>query len=404
MKHNPGLLLRLLLALAMTVPAFALADSSSVKQDHSETVEAPKDSDGKNEEPVTPQNAEKRAEVAVDSSAEGQKDLEASQEHSDGEQSTDLSAGDSSRPDLPTDSAEVRVQEGEEAADGLPAEEVDVAGESVIDPGAIEEEEINILSGQGPDYRSPRRAMLFSFLIPGMGQYYVRSRLKALFYVLIEIAGFAARDYYNDLGDAKDLEFREYCDAHYDTASYNTWRKWVETDFSSNFLGIDTTYLYHDSVYRAHEPKKTQQYYELIMKYNQFVQGWKDVSPTTDDLKKGGDHIPDSLNGIPYEVVPEYEFLLYHEQDTVRGYSAFQEEAAVISADATSLYKKGEGFWLVILANHVISAVDAGLAARRYNRALANQGQSHLDRIRLKSKTVAGRNSLIPVVCVQYGF
>lgn len=265
----------------------------------------------------------------------------------------------------------------------------------------IEEQEIRIRGGDIPDYRSPRRALFYSLLVPGAGQYYARSKVKAAGFLAVEASLFAVRYYFNKQGDDKDRVFRDFSDAHYKDSTYAAWYRWTGIDTATNQIGLDTNYKAHDAFYQDEKSRKSQQYYEMINKYNQFVYGWDDVEPSLDSMQSG--EIPDTIAGHAVLAYDQYR-LVVEQLDTILGYSQNQIHAAQLSAESNSEYRKADNVWFAILLNHVCSAVDAALTAKRHNQLMLKQKLSLLHRMHIESRMFAGAVGPIPGVLVRVDF
>lgn len=272
-------------------------------------------------------------------------------------------------------------------------------------PAKVEEEDILLKGGSSPDYRSPRKAMFLSLIVPGLGQFYARSKFKAVAFLAVEAGLFGARERFNNQGDAKDREFREFVDENFSDSSYKAWWSEIVSAIEAGSSGLDTSLLGNHNSYLDEQSIGSQQYYEVVYKYPQFVQGWKDVTPTLQQFKDND--IPDSAGTSPAVLVPPFRIEVDHPalgKDTIFGYSALQLEAAEKSAKANGAYRNADNVWFAILANHLCSAIDAALTARRYNRANLGQGQAFLDRLHIESRTLAGKSGFVPVVTARIDF
>jgi len=193
-----------------------------------------------------------------------------------------------------------------------------------------------------PAERSVGKAMLFSAVIPGTGQFYNKSWLKGLAFVGIEAGAIAINAIYTQRGNKQEGIFERYADAHWSeeeywdsiyamcqrdphSAAYNcrrddlpSLRRW-ERDHFSHFL----------------PEEKNQTYYENIGKYDQFNFGWDD---TNVELGR------DSANRELYT--------------KMRKKANDQFKAATYGASA-------------VLINHVLSMFDAAYSTYRFNRAQA---------------------------------
>lgn len=186
------------------------------------------------------------------------------------------------------------------------------------------------------DYRSPKKAFLYSLIIPGWGQKYAGSNIiKPIFFIGIEAASWGFYFKYHGDGNKKTTEFQDYANQHWtegsiDGSEAQTYRGWLASQDTTNHQPSD-------SVFTEHLPNnKNQQYYEMIGKYDQFRGGWDDF--WSDTLK--------------YNSVPSPHRNYYN---GLRG-------------KANDLLNKANSFLIVSLANHLLSAFDALLAAQRHNR------------------------------------
>jgi len=194
------------------------------------------------------------------------------------------------------------------------------------------------------DYRSPKRAFMYSLIIPGWGQKHAGSTiLKPIFFLGVEAASWGLYFKYHGDGNKKTTEFQNYANAHWfegnkDGSEAQTYRGWLAAH--------DTTGSASDSGYTEHLPSsRNQQYYEMIGKYDQFRGGWDDY--WEDTLK-----YDTFINEETHELAPSPHRSYYN---GLRG-------------DANNLLDKGNSFLIVVLANHILSAFDAMLAAHRHNR------------------------------------
>jgi len=156
--------------------------------------------------------------------------------------------------------------------------------------------------------KSTRKAFFLSFLVPGLGEAYVGSKDGLIF---LGLEAFSWWMYITNTKEGKDIErdFRRFADSHWhytettgsegQTLDHNYW-KWLQYQF--RWIGLpddidpydyelvneqlEKTVQHSDSPifgYSIHDlpSKKTQQYYEMIGKYPQFVYGWEDIGERT---------------------------------------------------------------------------------------------------------------------------
>jgi hypothetical protein len=187
--------------------------------------------------------------------------------------------------------------------------------------------------------RSVGKALLFSAVIPGSGQFYNKSLLKGLAFVGIEIGAWVVNAIYTQRGNEQENEFERYADAHWSedeywdsifamcqrdpqSAAYNcrrddlkSLRRW-ERDHFSHFL----------------PEGKNQTYYENIGKYDQFNFGWDDSN-----TELGRD-------------------------------SAHRELYTRMRKKANDQFRIATYGASAVLVNHVLSMLEAAYAANQFNR------------------------------------
>ncbi|MBN2200511.1 hypothetical protein JW777_00995 [bacterium] len=177
--------------------------------------------------------------------------------------------------------------------------------------------------GALPGQRSRRSARLAGFLsaaVPGAGQAYGGSWIKAAAFLAIETAAWIGYSHYTNEGDAMRKEFRAYADDHW---SRERWHAaYVEGQDPSTHALPDYN---------------TQQYYEMIGKYDQFMKGW-------DDWVSGGPNLTENR---------------YYYESRRREHNEQLKNASKCTMAA--------------LGNHLISALDAAWTVRRGNRSLSFQ-------------------------------
>ncbi len=219
--------------------------------------------------------------------------------------------------------------------------------------------------GDGLRRKSTTRAFIYSLLLPGAGQLYNGSALKALAFFGVEALSWAGHLSWDSNGDDKTILFENFANTHWSQDSYEDYLE----------LNWDTRDDDDISSFTHHLPDtKTQQYYEMIGKYNQFVFGWDDVDP-------------------PLSSSPGSE--AYH-----TAYSARRFIYEDMKADAEKEYDRGRAMLYVIMINHVISGFEAALAARSHNRQLDKLAGG----VSFKAEMVTIDNERLPMLTMTYKF
>ena len=236
--------------------------------------------------------------------------------------------------------------------------------------------EDNDLSIYEYTYKSPKKAFLYSLIIPGWGQKYSgSSMIKTVGYFLIEVGSWAGHFNYKSRGDEKTDKFMAFANAHWiegDTtgAEYEftppdylnldpqTYRGWIR----ENYNGI-----VDDSGFTERLPStNTQQYYEMIGKYDQFRGGWDD----------------------------------YWGGDTATVYVSPRRTAYMDMRKKANDYLDNANTLLIVsMLNHLISAFDAAISAKRHNKRIADDTWSV--KAEIKKYSAVER---IPMVKLTYRF
>ncbi|MBD3373831.1 hypothetical protein GF406_02250 [candidate division KSB1 bacterium] len=189
--------------------------------------------------------------------------------------------------------------------------------------------------------KSVAKGVLFSALVPGAGQAYSGSWLKAAAFVAVEAAGIALAMNYDQEGQDIEQEFRAFADENWIESDYWGWiARHAGLEYNSSNLDPLREWEHdHPALSHALPHTKTQQYYEMIGKYDQFNYGWVDSEIGSID------------NG--WNVSKRSSKRLYYED----------------RRDASNqAYKRATTFVTVTLLNHLISAFDAGFSISRHNR------------------------------------
>ncbi len=206
-------------------------------------------------------------------------------------------------------------------------------------------------SGTVTMLKKPGLGLVMSAAVPGTGEMYAGSWVKGVVMIGAEVALWIGYKHYRSEGDRLDKEFRQYADENWIEADYWMWMasnpanrtgydfSGVTRDNYQDYLNIENGLRDYEKETYSHSLHhvKDQQYYEMIGKYHQFREGWKDSGETTD--------IVTPLRG-------RYEDMEYN---------------------TDSMYKKAGVCGMVILANHVISALDAVYSVHRANHRIRMQ-------------------------------
>ena len=196
----------------------------------------------------------------------------------------------------------------------------------------------------GKPEKSPGRALLFSTILPGAGEFYAGARKRAAVFFGLEVAAWALWSSWNSEGNDIEDEFRELADSDggWDALAYLAWDSSSISSRSSKTHHLPCrSFIEETENFDACPETEKQQYYELIGKYNQFVAGWTDV-------------IDQQGNSVEFSEIDSVEN--YHSDLRI----AYEDRRN----DSNKLLKRATNVAGLILVNHVLSAIDAARAAR----------------------------------------
>ena len=252
------------------------------------------------------------------------------------------------------------------------------------DKGSTAENKADDLSWEtsGLDYKrkSPTRAFIMSLAVPGAGQYYYGSKVKAGIFLGAEAVSLFLYSKWNSDGNDLETAFMSFHDDYWSRENYYDYlqRAYGDTDITikddANFTHVLPT-------------TNTQQYYEMTGKYDQFSWGW-------DDAVYNGQSL-DDING------PEYRLdASSHPVPTSVHRDTYQQ----MRADANSKFDQSKRMLYVTMLNHLLSAFEAFVTTKRHNEQLEqaeNEFASIHVRARLNSRYARFDT---PALTVSYSF
>lgn len=189
--------------------------------------------------------------------------------------------------------------------------------------------------------KSVGKGFVFSALIPGSGQLYAGSYLKAALFVAVEAASWYIYAHYNREGNDIEDRFHAYADEHWSEPDY--W-KWVSQHSGIPYSEENMERLRdweHNTFSHGLHRNKDQQYYEMIGKYDQFNAAWDDAGIGLLDQAWDTSNPDRSENRLYYEDLRD---------------------------ESNQAYKKATTGATIALINHIISAADASYTIYRHNQ------------------------------------
>ena len=218
--------------------------------------------------------------------------------------------------------------------------------------------------------RSPKRAFLYSALVPGAGEFWAGSKMRAALFFGLEVLGWGTYMSWSARGDDLESEFRAFADTTWNPLDYLAWRDSRQARHTSKTHTLPCDSLFVQARWTEPDPTnegeirrrnpadvipealkgcsttETQQYYELIGKYDQFIAGWRDVTNES------------TGNRVHYANI-----------DSAENFSSdFRQEYEDRRHDSNKYLKRAGNVAGLLLVNHVLSAIDAARVARARNQ------------------------------------
>jgi hypothetical protein len=191
--------------------------------------------------------------------------------------------------------------------------------------------------------KSVKRAFVYSLIVPGAGEFYANSKIKAVLFFGLDATLWTLYFNYHKKGKNKENEYKGFAEQHWIEDDYREWL----IDSLDIQSGSDQDSFWNKEEQRFdwlshHLPnKKDQQYYEMIGKYDQFKFGWDDFP------------VPDTNQ-------------------------ALRNAYLNMRRDSNNLLNKAKYSVMFSLANHILSSFDAAIAVKKHNRKGERFSQIHL--------------------------
>lgn len=215
-------------------------------------------------------------------------------------------------------------------------------------------------SAESSELKSPGKAFFYSLAIPGLGQYYYGSKVKPVLFLSAEVASWIFYFKWHGQGDDLTDEYEAFNHEHWYQDRYEDFLLWVYDTTDDN--AIDTIGITH------HLPdSRSQQYYEMTGKYDQFAWGWDDAErndSTLYDYDSSNSPGPCIDDGVPSS----------ENRDTYEG----------MRDDANNKYDRATRMLFVSIANRLISAFEAYFVTKSRNSRIK---RDTWDLTRLKVRT-----------------
>jgi len=235
------------------------------------------------------------------------------------------------------------------------------------------------------EYRSPKMAMLLSLLVPGLGQAYSKSYIKAGAFGAAEIAAIGTAVSFNRAGKKKKREAYRYADEFFKINNLIKYDEGMRAKFEdpdpppNKSFYFDT---YFDTSFYNAADRKESYFYERIRDIH-FAPGWENFEPGIDQILENSSS--DDLSSW-------------------FGTSYRQGEYNSLMKESKSKYDVVNYVLYVVLLNHIASAIDAGFTAKAYNSHLLGKDNSVWERISVEQQFVFSGNELSPGAVLKIKF
>jgi len=244
------------------------------------------------------------------------------------------------------------------------------------------EKKINLFP-ESVDKKSPFLAGVFSFLVPGAGEFYSGEYLKAGIFLGVEAAVITVALLYDKKGNDQTESFQNFANQNWDAARYAQWTLdhlqqlnasitpdeisyYAQNLFSGETVDWNILNEMERSIGNGYShalpPFGDQQYYELIGKYPQYAGGWNDFN--SDDY---------------HDISPNFTY-----------YSGERGKA-------NDYYNVASKAVVGIYINHFLSTLDAVLSTISFNNKIAMN-------VRVNNFQFAGQLEFIPTFNVKFNF
>ncbi|MBD3317965.1 MAG: hypothetical protein GF344_19445 [Chitinivibrionales bacterium] len=293
------------------------------------------------------------------------------------------------------------------------------------------------------EYRSPRLAMLLSLAVPGLGQAYAKRYWKTAVFGVAELAVVGVSINYALKGKRKQDEAMDFADKHYrergsdgktgverfydyyqalkehieqlDPKQYP--RNEIETEHDGDVGEWLKMNLFYEGVNDLRNLAATgdSRFYDYIGE-RKYVHGWDDAEPATGTdrlFPTDGEMIEGEVYNYKYSTDSTKWLLDAYDKNTgnriggdlVRlfGYSSHQLQYNGIVHESNDLYKTSTKVLMLLLANHLVSAVDAFITARAHNERLLGR-ETLWERIHLDQRVAFDSGGLNTALGVRLSF
>ncbi|ERP31539.1 DUF5683 domain-containing protein [Chitinivibrio alkaliphilus] len=236
-----------------------------------------------------------------------------------------------------------------------------------------EDERVVSFSENIEEYRSPQRAMLYSLALPGLGQAYVERNWKVAAYGAVEIALIAgAIKFSRDSDDERDRA-HAYLDEHFEEDDVRTF--YANLEELGEFQGDVDLYEYLNVAGLGYGDVESFDELWESFKRDPYDRDFGVANPLMIQGWDGATEVRIADGDVTYEGAEAYDIIYYRPEGENRleapfGTASTQQRYLSMLDKSQDYSDYSTTFVIGILVNHVVSATDAFISARRHNRRL----------------------------------
>ncbi|WP_249505366.1 hypothetical protein [Fibrobacter sp. HC4] len=294
--------------------------------------------------------------------------------------------------------------------------------------GPVKVSKVNGLDDMKGKYKSPRKAMFMSLVVPGAGQLYVGgstfTKVRGGVYLALEAALWGSWYYYSVYKyDRQVNRYKNFANDHFSIGTYETKMRKLYKDVSENGAEFRSRYLgsresFCEAIFgdanREGCYNDSYVYYKDTDYRNRFVNNPKSLG---DDRKKNGfydesavyQHVSDGSYVLGWDDVKDEAVAASLDLETngsevvALGTSSNQDTYRSMRNKANDYADMQAWFFGGIILNHIVSAVDAAFTAHAHNKALYQEDLSWYDRLHFDGGVVLGESVGVNVMA-SWGF
>lgn len=201
--------------------------------------------------------------------------------------------------------------------------------------------------------KSPFIGAGLSALVPGAGQFYAKNYIKTAIFLVVEAGLWITYAVFQNKGNDQTVSYENYANQNWNMRKYAQWLKDQAfqrsegIDLSADDYTLRLQINYCEEINFSHQLPRfgDQQYYEVIGKYQNYVTGWSTADPSAINKNNYG-----SIK------LPQVSYYMDERQK------------------ANDYYNNGTTTLMVVILNHIVSAVDGVFSVNSFNNKYVLKG------------------------------